>query len=341
MEERPILFSGPMVRAILEGRKTQTRRVVKPQPDYPERISNPRYEDDGWYFTTKQAEGFYLGNGPYHCPYGQPGDLLVVAAEIPSLGRNYCADIKGNIWSRAKGPWRKLKGSPSSKGYLTITPAVDGKYKTRLVHRLVCEAWHGLGPKGLPQVRHLDGNQLNNDPRNLDWGTQQQNWTDRAIHGRGMGAEHHATHLVEENIAEIRKSTQSQRMLARLYNVSQSQIWAIKSGRTWREDRVPDPPNTERWTRPLTLRITNVRVERVQEITQRDAHFEGAEPIKIEAMGKDVIWPIGKIPPDEKLIGNDYRGGFHSLWDSINAKRGYPWESNPWVWVIEFERVKP
>jgi hypothetical protein len=29
------------------------------------------------------------------------------------------------------------------------------------------------------------------------------------------------------------------------------------------------------------------------------------------------------------------------LWDSINAKRGFSWESNPWVWVVEFEVVKP
>jgi hypothetical protein len=58
--ERPIAFTGEMVRAILDGRKSQTRRVAKPQPG-----DNPR--DDG-YESTILAR----------CPYGRPGDLLWV-----------------------------------------------------------------------------------------------------------------------------------------------------------------------------------------------------------------------------------------------------------------------
>lgn len=66
IKERPILFSGPMVRAILEGRKTQTRRVVKPQPDYVNSLGVPFFPN---------------GKGPVDyrlCPYGKPGDQLWV-----------------------------------------------------------------------------------------------------------------------------------------------------------------------------------------------------------------------------------------------------------------------
>lgn len=81
MKERPILFSGPMVRAILEGRKTQTRRIVKGAPECP----------SGWYpdAYNKTVNWTFWGprNSPDHgrcslplfrCPYGQPGDRLWV-----------------------------------------------------------------------------------------------------------------------------------------------------------------------------------------------------------------------------------------------------------------------
>lgn len=81
MKERPILFSAPMVRAILDGSKTQTRRVVKPQPQVEgDSIywSSPRY-DNGMgcnYFHTRLEPGLRLMLKA--CPYGQPGDQLWV-----------------------------------------------------------------------------------------------------------------------------------------------------------------------------------------------------------------------------------------------------------------------
>ena len=86
MKERPILFSQPMVKAILHGRKTQTRRVVKPQP--PAETSEVF---TGWYHPTvtdrhgeehpgPQTYGAWSADGGWAtpCPYGQPGDRLWV-----------------------------------------------------------------------------------------------------------------------------------------------------------------------------------------------------------------------------------------------------------------------
>ncbi|HHM8950284.1 hypothetical protein ACM7U6_03520 [Pseudomonas aeruginosa] len=69
MKERPILFTGPMVRAILEGRKTVTRRVVKPQPDFLGSMVDPNTP-----FKTLDA-GLHAR---IICPYGEPGDRLWV-----------------------------------------------------------------------------------------------------------------------------------------------------------------------------------------------------------------------------------------------------------------------
>lgn len=71
MKERPILFSAPMVRAILAGSKTQTRRIVKPQPDVIYGMSMGQR-------TAPFEMRFGSETRDVHCPYGQPGDRLWV-----------------------------------------------------------------------------------------------------------------------------------------------------------------------------------------------------------------------------------------------------------------------
>ena len=88
-KERPILFSGPMVRAILEGRKTQTRRIVKDQPG------------SEAYITPFEGRWIYGGlivdipeerrSGLIECPYGQPSERLWVREA-------FCADFGPMIY---------------------------------------------------------------------------------------------------------------------------------------------------------------------------------------------------------------------------------------------------
>ena len=76
MTERPILFSAPMVRALLDGTKTQTRRVLKPQPANdiaPADFPNPAAQ--GWKSSRRHSHG---ATTAHFCPYGQPGDRLWV-----------------------------------------------------------------------------------------------------------------------------------------------------------------------------------------------------------------------------------------------------------------------
>ena len=72
-----------------------------------------------------------------------------------------------------------------------------------------------------------------------------------------------------------------------------------------------------KWATRIWLEITGIRVERVQDIKLDECYAEG------------IIRDACKNPFYQ----------FQVLWDSINAKRGYSWETNPWVWVIEFKRV--
>lgn len=89
----------------------------------------------------------------------------------------------------------------------------------------------------------------------------------------------------------------------------------------------------------LFLKVMNIRIERLQDITEEDARAEGVKSYWAEPH-RDVAPFIGRA----KGIGEDLcltrREAFQQLWDSLNAKRGYAFELNPWCWVIEFERVE-
>jgi hypothetical protein len=90
----------------------------------------------------------------------------------------------------------------------------------------------------------------------------------------------------------------------------------------------------------IQLKIVNVRVERVQEISQADAKAEGVKPWWLASDGWRETKTGGSFSiencPEEK---RDYRKGFLLFWDSLNTKRGFGWEINPWVWVIDFKRI--
>lgn len=85
-----------------------------------------------------------------------------------------------------------------------------------------------------------------------------------------------------------------------------------------------------RWASRITLQIKNIRAEKLQDIRWKDCLAEGIEEDSNYKAHIDKIGKMNSFYP--KII-------FKQIWDSINAKRGYSWDSNPFVWVIEFEKL--
>jgi hypothetical protein len=239
--ERPILFSAPMVRALLDGRKTQTRRVVKWEPsasglprthlhDFSRATADHGFPDD---------EGRYLYHY-LHVPFAHPGDGWEKDPSGDARTRVYCpiGAAGDRLWVRE--PLRRSETAYGEK----IQYVADDTY---------C----------------LSGGVLSdNRVEAAPW-----SWKVSSLAGRYM----------------------------------------------------------PRWASRITLEVNEVRVQRVQDISEADAKAEGVEKqFRTVAMRPDG-GPDYHIP-------NSYRGGFANLWSQINGKT-YPWDSNPWVWVLTFARI--
>lgn len=111
------------------------------------------------------------------------------------------------------------------------------------------------------------------------------------------------------------------------------ETWAYRAAGIGYVYRADGEQSVERWKPSifmpreacrLMLEVTGVRVERVQEISEKDAMREGAK------------YAIEEVDDDFNCTYS-YREGFKELWNSINAKRGYGWDVNPFVLVIDFK----
>jgi len=150
MAEHPILFNSDMVRAILEGRKTQTRRIIKPQPwvrrtaiklTLAYHICDDPILADVWYLSDQNGDTSPLGK----CPYGKPGDVLVVKEgyrirSCVSRGKNsvvrgyYTADDRRfkiqltdaeySRWNARKKPFDRTPGRFMYKSLARLKPVV-------------------------------------------------------------------------------------------------------------------------------------------------------------------------------------------------------------------------
>ena len=257
IKERPILFSAPMVRAILNGTKTQTRRVVKPQPAAcspwlpPQDVCIADRNGDAMVASgeghPKSAE--YLR--PMTCPLGKPGERLYV---------------REAFW--IEHDW----DAPE------MAPAIDcgTNLKEDTWARVAYCATHETDSEGRP-VEWFEPDEINDERYALPWGC--------AGITPHFYSKHPSIHM-------------------------------------------------PRWASRITLEITDVHVERLQEISHDDAELEGISMHDYITLDGEVkqFYACGD------LSGSSPRSVFADLWDSLNAKK-HPWSSNPWVWVVEFKRI--
>jgi hypothetical protein len=160
--------------------------------------------------------------------------------------------IKRVVEDRRRHGLRLLKPWLGNHGYETVSFASEGKLHRRLVHRIVCEAFHGPAPTPAHHVAHGDGTRRNNRAANLRWATRSENMEDSRRHGSmALGARHGRTvcpertprgerhghaKLTEADVRAIRAADRqpgSGRSLAASYGVSPGAICLIRSGKTW------------------------------------------------------------------------------------------------------------
>ena len=161
--------------------------------------------------------------------------------------------VKRTVVGSRDGRCGILKPWIGTHGYETVCLSINGVYFRRLVHRLVCEAFHGKAPSKSHEVAHNDGTRTNHRADNLRWATRSENITDSIVHGTWKTGNRHFTATNPEKIARgerhghavltdrkvrairaARVFIGSGRALAKKYGVSPGIICMIRKRKIWR-----------------------------------------------------------------------------------------------------------
>lgn len=166
---------------------------------------------------------------------------------VPGFSGAYEVSELGQVRSRARAVaqsngsvrfWPatllKQKRHPTSK-YLGVNlrDATTGSVQSAAVHSIVAAAFLPPKPESA-EVRHLDGSRDNNRASNLEWGTKVENMRDQYRHGTRIASTwHHKSKLTEEQVREIRASSESGAAIARAMGLSVSTVCRARKAKTY------------------------------------------------------------------------------------------------------------
>lgn len=163
---------------------------------------------------------------------------MIISTKYP----NYFVDEYGNVYSQfIKGKFRLLKQSHSGNGKRYLQVGVthqDGIRRTTLVHRIMCESWHGDRPPpddgGRYTVSHLDGDCFNNHRDNLAWEPLRDNHARKIEHGTDdNGWKNSRAKIDRDQLSEIRQrieTGETHHSIAKDYSVARATISKIANG---------------------------------------------------------------------------------------------------------------
>jgi hypothetical protein len=163
-----------------------------------------------------------------------------IVKPLPAPFEDYFITSYGRVLSTKRDVVKeRVLKMKKKNGYLALNMSADGHVEEMLVHQVVCEAFNGPRKPG-QQVRHLDGDRLNNQASNLVWGSAADNCRDRELHGRtARGTRHGNAVLTEREVRNIRMLAESRYFtytyIAQQFGVAPGTVSNVARGLSYRE----------------------------------------------------------------------------------------------------------